>query len=107
MGKEEKKKKKKGGLNYTIPAMSMGPLLLFGILAMIFCGFRFTHVMYEKVEGELKEIASSVLMSYDMLYPGEYTLIKKGNIVAYFKNIKPFSENLRFIISLEKNCQIW
>ena len=97
MGKEEKKKKKKGGLNYTIPAMSMGPLLLFGILAMIFCGFRFTHVMYEKVEDELKEIASSVLMSYDMLYPGEYTLIKKGNIVAYFKGDKEITGNNEII----------
>lgn len=83
--KKEKTKKRKGGLNYTIPAMTCGPLLLFGILAMIFCGLRFTSVIYEKVESELKEIAGSVLLSYDMLYPGEYTLIKRGNLVAFFK----------------------
>ena len=84
MGKETDKKRK-GGLRYTIPAMSLGPLLLFGVLAMIFCGFRFTYVMYEKVEAELEEIASGVLLSYDLLYPGEYTLVKRGNVVAFFK----------------------
>ena len=51
MGKESSKKRK-GGLKYTIPAMSMGPLFFLGILAMFFCGFRFTYAMYEKVETE-------------------------------------------------------
>ncbi len=83
--KEEKKKKRKGGLSTTIPAMTCGPLLVFGILTLIFCGVRFTSVMYEKVEAELKEIASAVLLSYDYVYPGEYTLIKRGNVVAFFK----------------------
>ena len=84
--KEVKKNpKRKGGLNFTIPAMACAPLLLFGILAMAFSGFRFTSVMNEKVENELGEIASSVLLSYDMLYPGEYELLESNNVVALFK----------------------
>ncbi len=96
MGKESSKKRK-GGLKYTIPAMSMGPLFFLGILAMIFCGFRFTYAMYEKVETELKEIASGVLLSYDLLYPGEYTLIKRGNVVAFFKGEEEITGNNEII----------
>jgi len=94
---EDKKKKRKDGLNFTIPAMTCGPLLLFGVLAMIFCGFRFMSVMYEKVESELKEIASSVLLSYDMLYPGEYTLVKRGNVIAFFKGEEEVTGNNEII----------
>ena len=76
---------RKGRLNVTIPLMTCGPLFLFGILAMIFCSMRFTSVMYQKVEEELKEIAASVLLTYDFRYPGEYELVKMGNVVAYYK----------------------
>lgn len=87
------KNDKKGGLNVTIPAMTCGPLLLFGILAMIFCSVRFTSAMYEKVEEELKEIASGVLINYDLLYPGDYALVKRGNVVAYFKGENEITGN--------------
>lgn len=90
-------KKRKGGLNFTIPAMTCGPLLLFGILAMIFCSMRFTSAMYEKVEEELKEIASGVLINYDLLYPGDYALVKRGNVVAYFKGEEEITGNNQIV----------
>lgn len=86
-------KKRKGGLNFTIPAMTCGPLFLFGILAMLFCSMRFTSIMYEKVEEELKEIASGVLINYDLLYPGDYMLVKHGNMVAYYKGENEITGN--------------
>lgn len=94
---KNKKAKRRGGLNYTIPAMTCGPLLVFGIIAMIILGMRFTSVIYEKVEAELEEIAGSVLLSYDMLYPGEYTLIKRGNLVAFFKGENEITGNYEII----------
>lgn len=84
---------KKGGLNRTIPLMTCGPLFLFGILAMFFCSMRFTSVMYQKVEQELKEIASSVLLTYDFLYPGDYELVKRGNVVAFYKGDEEITGN--------------
>ena len=95
--KKEKAKKRKGGLHYTIPMMTCGPLLAFGILAMIFCSYRFADVMDEKVEDELTEIADSVLLSYDMLYPGEYELISRGNMIAFFKGEQEVTGNYDII----------
>lgn len=97
--KEDAKKieKRKGGLKYSIHLMACGPLLAFGIFAMIFCAFRFTSVMYEKVEAELKEIASSVLLSYDMLYPGEYELMARNNVLALFKGENEVTGNNEII----------
>lgn len=80
-----KKSKKTSGLHLTIPAMTCGPLFIFGILAMIFCGMRFSYKMYDKVESELKEIAESVLITYDVAYPGEYELYKRKDVVAFYK----------------------
>lgn len=93
----QKKTKRKGGLNYSIPAMTCGPLLLFGIIAMIFCSYRFANAMNEKVESELKDIAGSVLLTYDMLYPGEYELISRGNMIAFFKGEKEVTGNYDII----------
>ena len=93
----QKNTKRKGGLNYSIPAMTCGPLLLFGIIAMIFCSYRFANAMNEKVESELKDIAGSVLLTYDMLYPGEYELISRGNMIAFFKGEKEVTGNYDII----------
>ena len=83
--KAAKKKRKNSGLHVSIPAMTCGPIFLFGIISMLFFGLRFSSTLYEKVEGELKEIASSVLITYDIHSPGEYELVKNGNVVAFFK----------------------
>lgn len=85
MGKNKKKNKNTGGLHFMIPAMTCGPLFVFGILAMIFCGISFSRKTYEKNEQELKEIASSVLLTYDIAYPGDYELVKRKNVIAFYK----------------------
>ena len=88
LGAKPKKKKKGSGLHSAIPMMTCGPIFLFGILAMILAGVRFSGIMYEKVEGELKEIASSVLVTYDIRFPGEYELVSDGNVAAFYKGEK-------------------
>ena len=88
LGAKPKKKKKGSGLHSAIPMMTCGPIFVFGILAMIFAGVRFSGIMYEKVEGELKEIASSVLVTYDIRFPGEYELVSDGNVAAFYKGEK-------------------
>lgn len=83
--KEAKETKRKNGIHFMIPAMTCGPLFVFGILAMIFCGFSFSKKMYEKNEEELREIASSVLLTYDIAFPGDYELVKRKNELAFYK----------------------
>lgn len=90
-------KVKKGTLNNSIPLMTIGPIILCGILAMAVSGIRFKSVMNDKVRSELSEIASGVLITYDSLYPGDYELVKNDNVVAYFKGGNELTGNNEII----------
>lgn len=92
-----KDNKQKSGLGITIPLMTCVPLIVFGILVIWFCGARFTAALYDKVEAELREISSSVLMTYDLMYPGDFELYKRGNVVAYFKGDSEVTGNNEII----------
>ena len=101
--KSKRKKRRTFGLHFSIPAMACGPVLIFGILAMIICATSFSTVMYEKVEKELKDVASSILLSYDLLYPGEFELIKNGNMVAFYKGETEVTGHYEIIDSYKAN----
>lgn len=89
--------KKNGTLNNSIPLMTIGPIILCGILAMVVSGVRFKSVMNDKVNNELREIASGVLITYDSLYPGDYELVKNDNVVAYYKGDNELTGNTDII----------
>lgn len=72
---EESNKNKRGKLYYSFPAISMIPLLLYGIVVIIFTSASFTHSMQEQVYAELKNVASLVDTLLDTAYPGDYTLV--------------------------------
>lgn len=80
-----KDKKLRVKLSITIPIMTCGPLLVFGIIAILVLSASFSSAMHEKVEGELTEIASSVLLTYDLLHEGDYMLEKNGNVASFVK----------------------
>ena len=72
---EDSNKNKRGKLYYSFPAISMIPLLLYGIVVIIFTSASFTHSMQEQVYAELKNVACLVDTLLDTAYPGDYTLV--------------------------------
>ncbi len=96
-------KKKKGSSIYkVIPAMSIIPLMLFGLLVLLFSFIRFNSIMHEKVEGELQNVAESVAATYDMVYPGEYRYVENGNIAYYYKGEEEITGNFTIIDSFKE-----
>lgn len=95
-------KKTRRSIYKTIPAMAIVPLLLFGILVLAICSVRFTDIMYEKVEDELKNIAASVAASYDTVYPGEYRYVEENNIAFYYKGEEEITGDFTIIDSLKE-----
>lgn len=67
-------KNKRGKLYYSFPAISMVPLLLYGIVVIIFSSTSFKHSMQEQVYVELKNVACLADTLFDTVYPGDYSL---------------------------------
>ncbi|NTV78305.1 MAG: hypothetical protein HGA25_03960, partial [Clostridiales bacterium] len=66
------KKKLKGSLNVDMLLMTLIPLLGLGIVLTIFSAVSFKRVISSEVESGLKNLADSVVNTYDMIYPGDY-----------------------------------
>lgn len=81
--KKESSKNKRGKLYYSFPAISMIPLLVYGIVVIIFSSATFKHSMQEQVYAELKNVASLVDTLLDTAYPGDYTLVGDTALSLY------------------------
>lgn len=67
--------KQKGHLYRSMQAISIIPLLILGLIITIFCYQTVETAMHSEVQAELKNITSAVILTYDMLYPGDYQLV--------------------------------
>lgn len=79
---------KRKSLNRSLQAMSVIPLLVLGLVITLFSYGTVEAAMHAEIHTELKNITDSVLLAYDLLYPGDYTLVgneayvlKKGDQV--------------------------
>ena len=68
------KSNQKGKLYYSMQAFSSLPLLILGLVIMIFSFKAVQSTMYEQVHTELQDVAKSLIATYDLLYPGDYFL---------------------------------
>lgn len=90
-------KKARSSIYKTIPAMAVVPILIFGLLVLFICSMRFNSVMHEKVEDELQNIAGTVAVTYDTVYPGEYNYVEYENIAALFKGEEEITGDFKVI----------
>ena len=81
--KRESGKNKRGKLYYSFQAISMVPLLLYGIVVIIFSSTSFKHSMQDQVYTELKNVASLVDTLLDTAYPGDYSLLGDTALSLY------------------------
>lgn len=74
---------KRGKLYYSFQAISMVPLLLYGIVVIIFSSATFQRGMQQQVSAELENVASLVDFLLDTAYPGDYTLAGDDALSLY------------------------
>lgn len=70
---------KKGKIAYILQAVSILPLLVFGIVVLLLGTHIFTKAMYHEVETELRNVCLNLATSFDALYPGDYELVAESN----------------------------
>lgn len=81
--KKSSTKNKRGKLYYSFQAISMIPLLVYGIVVIIFSSATFRKSMQQQVYEELKNVASLVDTLLDTAYPGDYALMGDKALSLY------------------------
>lgn len=99
--------KKKGQLYRSLQAISVIPLLILGILITAFSYTTVASSMHKEVQEELKNIARSVVLTYDLLYPGDYHL-EGTEVFTLYKGSQPLSNDFSIIdaIKADSNAEI-
>lgn len=74
---------RRGKLFYSFQAISMIPLLLYGVVVIIFSSATFQKSMLQQVSTELANVSSLVNLLLDTAYPGDYTLTDDNTLSLY------------------------
>ena len=83
------KKAKKGKIYYSMQAISVLPIILFGILIFICGTYSFTKAMSEEIFDHLDTSAHLCISQINAAYPGDYTLkstsLEEGTAYSLYK----------------------
>lgn len=67
------------GLYKKLLNTAVVPVVLLGLVIIFFCHFRFTSTIYNEARENMRNIAKEVVIAYDSLYDGDYTLPKNSD----------------------------
>lgn len=98
--------KSKKSLYKEILQITILPILLLGTAITILCAYKFTITVYNQVEKELKDIALAVLNTYDVIYPGNYTMAENNGVIEIYKGGELISGDHEYIDSLKRDTGI-
>lgn len=98
-------KKTKGHLYRSLQAMSIVPLLILGLIITLFSYQTLEAAMHEEIHTELKNMANSVILTYDLLYPGDYHLEGTESYDLY-KGDKVLTYDYTVIDKMKEDTQI-
>ncbi|HKM35545.1 MAG TPA: diguanylate cyclase [Lachnospiraceae bacterium] len=97
--------RRKGQLYRSLQAMSIFPLLILGLLIAAFSYTTVTSAMHREVKTELKNIAKSVVLTYNLLYPGDYHL-EGTDTYLLFKGNQMISLDYSIIDTMKADTQV-
>lgn len=95
----------KGQLYRSLQAMSVFPLLILGLLITAFSYSSVASAMYREVKTEMKNIANSVVLTYNLLYPGNYHL-EGIDTKILFKGDQMISSDYSIIDTIKADTQV-
>lgn len=95
------KKTKKGKIYYSMQAISVLPIILFGILIFICGTYSFTKAMSEEIFDHLDTSAHLCVSQINATYPGDYTLrsidIEEGTAYSLYKGNSDITTDYEFV----------
>lgn len=100
------KKRGKDSLYASFLMMTLVPLFVFGMIVTSFISFVMRSSIKNQTMDELKNIASVVLESYDVTYPGNYNLLVDGNDQVLYKGETPIMKATRVIDAVKETSDV-
>lgn len=95
----------KGKIAYALQAISIIPLLLFGVVILLLGNYWFTKTMNAEIENELSGIASNVITMFDLAAPGDYHL-EGETALQLFKGDKELTNDYSLIDHIKENTNM-
>lgn len=97
---------KKGKIAYILQAVSIIPLLIFGIIVLLLGTQIFTSAMYNEVETELRNVCRNLTTAIDTVYPGDYKLVEEGNGYRLYKGSYDLTNDHTLIDRVNQNTDL-
>ncbi|MCR5755553.1 MAG: diguanylate cyclase, partial [Acetatifactor sp.] len=99
------KTENKGKIAHTLQAISIIPLLAFGVAIMLIGTHWFTQTMYDEIEAELTAAARDAATLYDVAYPGDYHLEGETSF-HFYKGDTDLTGDYSLLDQLQKNTNL-
>lgn len=79
------RKSKIGGLRWTFLKMSVLPIFLLTLIVTVFAASSFASTMHREVENGLESLNSALAVTFDMMYPGDYSVVEDESGLYFYK----------------------
>ncbi len=103
-------KHKRGKIYYSMQAMSLLPILLYGILIIFFSTYTFSNTLTKEVAIGLEDSARLCTSLIDAAYPGDYRLVesKSGSQTAYnlYKGDTNITQNYHLVDQIKSSTDM-
>ena len=105
------KQKYRWTLNKQFLALTVLPIIGLGLVIMSVASSLFSKTIIEHVNEELQNVASAVLIHFDLMYPGDYTLIEGSTpdgqtTYDLMKGDYIITQQYEYIDNIKENCDI-
>lgn len=95
------KRNGKQSLYGTFLTMTLVPLLLFGIIITVYSSLSLKNSMLEQVSSDLENVADSVMVTYDMVFPGDFSVEVINEVPYLYKGEQKLTGNYRIIDAIK------
>lgn len=95
------KRNGKQSLYGTFLTMTLVPLLLFGVIITVYSSISLRKSMLEQVSSDLENVADSVMVAYDIVFPGDFSVEVLDEVPYLYKGEQKLTGNYRIIDSIK------
>ncbi len=92
-----------GGLRMTFLKLSVLPILLLTLIVTVFTVVSSARTLRREVESGLRDLNGAVCAAYDMIYPGDYTVVEEADALYLFKGDHQINEDYSVIDEIKEN----
>ena len=95
--------KKKGSLKTKIVIMTVLPIIVLGAVIAVSSAGRFRKSIYSEMNNELKNMAYTIVNTYDRMYPGDYAVVTNNTLAALQKGGQYIASSQEYLDNIKED----